>query len=113
MSALEEINKKKMGEWTPIEHAIFRIWCEGRKEEDDTIEFLANKAAEELSALRAERDEAVEQNEYLKNFITGLQWSGESYGWLACPSCRGLKKDGHKKDCDLIRIADLFRDGSA
>ena len=62
------------------------------------------KANVELAKLNADLQEKIEQ---IKYHLKQIQWNGESGGWLACPSCHKLKKDGHSKDCELAKMAGL------
>lgn len=69
MSELDKLTRKNINEYTPIEHAIFRIWCEAQESDSRVVFGMAKKAAEQLASLRAERDEARKLIEFLKAVV--------------------------------------------
>ena len=110
MSALQKLIDKKSN--TSIEECI--VWAvkteqtkELAAEQLVTLEKNCTNAIQanaELANLNADLQEKIEQ---IKYHLKQIQWNGVSYGWLACPSCHELKKDGHSKDCELAKMAGL------
>lgn len=57
-----------------------------------------------IQAIEANYEEAQSRNEYMKNLLNRIQWNGNSSGWIACPSCDELRKNGHRADCELMQF---------
>jgi hypothetical protein len=90
MNALDKINEKLLNEMSEIEQAIWYTY-------NGTTAYDMEKAAAELAALKAERDE-------LKKILKEIEYSADIDGYPACPICLNDEYDTHKDDCRLMLI---------
>lgn len=72
MSALDKQIKKDIREYTPIEHVIFRVWCEAQENDSSVILHMAETSADELAAFRAGRDEQARKLKVYADFVDSL-----------------------------------------
>lgn len=104
-AAADQLNaiQEKIDEYTEVFNRVMAEQCAPDEQHCTCVPSL-RKANVELANLNADLQENIKQ---ARQHLKQIQWNGESGGWLACPSCHKLKKDGHSKDCELVKMAGL------